>query len=237
MSPPARIIIVDDEVELRNMLKRFLSEHGFDVRTVTDSKQLDRHLQRERFDLVILDLLMEPEDGLSVCRRLRSEGHNLPVLMLTGKGDPIDRAIGLETGADDYLPKPFFPRELLARVKALLRRQRIAAGELPTNFQFVRFGDFRLDVARQLLTRNGQSVDIHSSQMMLLHALALTPNRAVSRHILNARTGGRNQDVFCRSIDIRILRLRQAVEDDPSTPRFIRTVWGSGYMLLSDIEL
>lgn len=231
-----KVIILDDEVELRNMLKRFLSDNGYDVRAVQDGKQLIRQLEREKFDLLVLDVLMGTEDGLKICRQIRSDGHTLPILMLTGKGDPLEKAVGLETGADDYLAKPFFPPELLARIKALIRRQRLAAGEPTAVGQAVRFGPFRLDVATQTLYRDDRIVSIHSSQLLLLHALALTPNRAVSRHILNMRTGGRNQDVFCRSIDLRILRLRQLIEDDPATPRYIRTVWGTGYMLLAEVE-
>ena len=145
MESQAKIIVLDDEAELRNMLQRFLSSHGFEVRVVADSKRLDRYLQREPFDLLILDLMMDQEDGLSVCRRLRAEGQTLPILILTAKGDPVDKVIGLETGADDYLAKPFLPSELVARVRALLRRQKIAAGEPVLRSQTVRFGDYCLD--------------------------------------------------------------------------------------------
>ncbi|CAG2159610.1 response regulator [Cupriavidus numazuensis] len=236
MEQENRIIVLDDEAELRNMLQRFLTGHGFRVRAVADGKQLDRYLQREPHDLLVLDLMMEPEDGLTICRRLRAEGHTLPILMLTAKGDPMDRVAGLETGADDYLAKPFVPDELVARIRALLRRQKMAAGDPTVTTQTLRFGDFTFDVGKQSLTRGGEPVEVHSAQMLLLHALGSSPNRAVSRDNLLARARGRDHDALDRSIDVQILRLRQIVEDDPSKPRFIKTVWGVGYMLVAGVE-
>ncbi|SAK56943.1 two component transcriptional regulator [Caballeronia pedi] len=231
-----KIIVLDDEAELRNMLQRFLSSQGFEVRVVENGKRLDRYLQREPYDLLVLDWMMEPEDGLSVCRRLRAEGQTLPILMLTAKGDPVDKVVGLETGADDYLAKPFLPQELVARVRALLRRQKIAAGDPTLTQQIIRFGEFRLDLGKQKLYRNGEAFDIHSAQMQLLTALGSSPNRAVSRDNLIARTRGRDHDALDRSIDVQVLRLRQIVEEDPGKPRFIKTVWGVGYMLLAELE-
>lgn len=236
MERPAKIIVLDDEAELRNMLQRFLTGHGFEVRVVEDSKRLDRYLQREPFDLLVLDLMIGEENGLEVCGRLRAEGQTLPILMLTAKGDPLDKVVGLETGADDYLAKPFLPRELVARIRALLRRQKIASGEPTLSAQTVRFGDFSLDLSKQLLSRAGEPLEIHSAQMLLLAALASSPNRAVSRDNLIARARGRDHDALDRSIDVQVLRLRQIVEDDPSKPRFIKTVWGVGYMLIADVE-
>jgi two-component system phosphate regulon response regulator OmpR len=231
-----RIIVLDDEAELRNMLQRFLTGHGFQVRVVADGKRLDRYLQREPYDLLVLDLMMEPEDGLSVCRRLRAEGQTLPILMLTAKGDPVDKVVGLETGADDYLAKPFLPDELVARIRALLRRQKMAAGDPTVTSQTLCFGDYQFDVGKQTLLRRGEPVEVHSAQMLLLHALGSSPNRAVSRDNLLARARGRDHDALDRSIDVQILRLRQIVEDDPAKPRFIKTVWGVGYMLVAGIE-
>ncbi|QSN62886.1 response regulator [Caballeronia sp. M1242] len=236
METAPKIIVLDDEAELRNMLQRFLTSQGFEVRVVENGKRLDRYLQREPYDLLVLDWMMEPEDGLSVCRRLRAEGHTLPILMLTAKGDPVDKVVGLETGADDYLAKPFLPQELVARVRALLRRQKIAAGDPTLTTQVIRFGDFRLDLGKQRLFRGGQPFEMHSAQMQLLNALGSSPNRAVSRDNLIARTRGREHDALDRSIDVQVLRLRQLIEEDPAKPRFIKTVWGVGYMLLADIE-
>jgi DNA-binding response OmpR family regulator len=236
MEQVTKIIVLDDEAELRNMLQRFLSAQGFQVRAVADGKRLDRYLQREPYDLLVLDLMMEPEDGLTICRRLRAEGVTLPILMLTAKGDPVDRVLGLETGADDYLAKPFVPDELVARIRALLRRQRMAAGEPSVTSQTLRFGEFFFDVGKQTLTRGGEPVEIHSAQMLLLHALGSSPNRPVSRENLLARARGRDHDALDRSIDVQVLRLRQILEEDPSKPRFIKTVWGVGYMLVAGVE-
>lgn len=230
-----KIIVLDDEAELRNMLQRFLTGHGFQVRTVADGRQLDRYLQREPYDLLVLDLMMEPEDGLTVCRRLRAEGQTLPILMLTAKGDPVDRVLGLETGADDYLAKPFLPDELVARIRALLRRQKMAAGDPTVTTQMLRFGEFEFDVGKQTLTRRGEPVEMHSAQMLLLHALGSSPNRPVSREHLLARARGKEHGALDRSIDVQILRLRQIIEEDPSKPRFVKTVWGQGYMLVAAV--
>ncbi|CAG2134547.1 Transcriptional regulatory protein OmpR [compost metagenome] len=230
-----RILVLDDEAELRNMLQRFLTSQGFRVRAVADGKQLDRYLQREPYDLLVLDLMMAPEDGLTICRRLRADGITLPVLMLTAKGDPMDRVLGLETGADDYLAKPFVPDELVARIRALLRRQRIAAGDPTVTAQTLRFGEFEFDVGQQTLRLRGDPVEVHSAQMLLLHALGSSPNRPVSRENLLARARGRDHDALDRSIDVQVLRLRQIIEEDPSKPRFIKTVWGVGYMLVAGV--
>ncbi|PMS37739.1 winged helix family two component transcriptional regulator [Trinickia symbiotica] len=236
MDRPDKIIVLDDDAELRNMQQRFLTGQGFHVRCVADSRRLDRYLQREPFDLLVLDLMMEPEDGLSVCRRLRAEGHTLPILMLTAKGDPLDRVVGLEMGADDYLAKPFLPNELVARIRALLRRQKIASGEATVTSEQVRFGEFHFDLRKQTLLRAGQPVGLNSAQMRLLQALGSSPNRPVSRENLLARARGREHEALDRSIDVQVLRLRQVVEDDPSKPRYIKTVWGMGYMLVADVE-
>ena len=236
MDRPARIIVLDDEAELRNMLQRFLSGHGFEVRAVENSKRLERYLQREPYDLLVLDLMIGEEDGLQICAKLRAEGHTLPILMLTAKGDPLDRVIGLETGADDYLATPFLPRELVARINALLRRQKIASNDPTVTTQTLRFGEFRLDVAKQCLYKQDELLELHSAQMLLLTALAASPNRAVSRDNLIARARGRDHDALDRSIDVQILRLRQAIESDPSKPRYIKTVWGVGYMLAADVD-
>lgn len=232
----SRIIVLDDERELRNMLQRFLSAEGYDVRTVADSDKLDRWLERESFDLLVLDLMMAPENGLSVCRRLRAEGQTIPILMLTARGDPIDRVVGLETGADDYLAKPFLPRELLARIRAMLRRQLILRGATPNAPERLRFGEFVLDLVRHQLCRGATEVELHLAERLLLEAMAATPNRAVSRENLLVRARGRGYDANARSIDVQILRLRQAIEEVPSSPRHIKTVWGLGYMLVADVD-
>jgi two-component system phosphate regulon response regulator OmpR len=230
-----RIIVLDDEAELRNMLQRFLTSQGFDVRTVGDSGRLYRKLEREPFDLLILDIAMEPEDGLSVCKRLRTEGQTIPILMLTARGDPVDRVIGLETGADDYLAKPFLPRELIARMRAILRRQTRFGSEALNGKRNLVFGRFYFDLALRQLTKDGAPVYLNTAEARLLEALAATPNRAVSREILLVRARGRDYEASGRSVDVQVLRLRQIIEDDPSRPRHIKTVWGLGYMLIADV--
>lgn len=230
-----RIIVLDDEAELRNMLERFLTAEGYVVRTAADSTKLDRMLEREPYDLLVLDLMMAHESGLSVCRRLRAAGQTIPILMLTARGDPIDRVVGLETGADDYLPKPFLPRELAARIRAMLRRQQMLHGEGPVTHERVRFGGFLLDLVRHQLWRGDVEIELNPAERLLLEALGSTPNRAVSRDNLLVRARGRGYDASVRSIDVQIMRLRQAIEALPASPRHIKTIWGLGYMLVADI--
>lgn len=230
-----RVAIIDDEPELRHMLSNYLGSQGFEVRSAANGVRLDRLLDREPFDLLILDLMMEPEDGLSICRRLRAEGQTIPILMLTARGDPVDRVLGLETGADDYLAKPFLPRELVARLRAMLRRQQILKGHMPSAPSGLAFGPFTFDVQKGLLSKDGRDVPLNSAELRLLAALATTPNRAVSRENLMSRSRGREYGANERSVDVQILRLRQMIEETPSKPRFLKTVWGAGYMLIADI--
>ncbi|AOJ10208.1 response regulator [Burkholderia mayonis] len=243
--PPGRIIVLDDEAEIRNILQRFLASHGFDVRSARNSAQLDVFLEREPYDLLILDIMMPGEDGLAVCRRLRARGQTIPILMLTARGDPVDRVVGLELGADDYLAKPFLPRELLARIRAMLRRQQVTLRQRDlrdgvlqeSGGAILRFGGFQLDTGRQALGGpNGVAVEVGSAEMRLLCALAQTPNRPVSRANLIERARGPNYDANTRSVDVQVLRLRQIIEADASAPRHIRTVWGIGYMLVAELE-
>jgi two-component system, OmpR family, phosphate regulon response regulator OmpR len=241
---PARLIVLDDEAEIRNMLRRFLVAQGFEVRAVANSVQLDVFLEREPYDLLVLDIMMDGEDGLSICRRLRAQGQTIPILMLTARGDPVDKVVGLEMGADDYLTKPFVPSELVARIRAMLRRQQFLArqqavrGDLlvEAEVEALRFGSFRLDLRRQALLKDGELVALNSAEMRLLCALAETPNRPVSRANLLERAKGREHEALARSVDVQVLRLRQIVEVDAGSPRHIRTVWGLGYMLIAEFE-
>ncbi|OON39743.1 DNA-binding response regulator [Izhakiella australiensis] len=230
-----RILILDDESELRQMLTRYLRANDFAVQAVENSARLDHYLQRQPYDLLILDIMMKPEDGLSVCRRLRAEGQTLPILMLTARGDPLDRVLGLESGADDYLAKPFLPQELVARIRAIFRRQALERGEVSRLPQQVKFGPFRLDLARQELCRNQHPVTLNGAEMQLLVALASTLNRPVSRDNLMARARGRSYSAQDRSVDVQVLRLRKVIEQDPSAPQWLKTIWGSGYMLTGEI--
>lgn len=224
-----RIIVVDDDAELRTLLHRFLGEHGFAVRTVADGKALSQQLARNPADAIVLDLMMPGEDGLAVCRRLRAGGDLTPILMLTAKGDPMDRILGLEMGADDYLAKPFTPRELVARLSAILRR---TAGQTRVDRDSrLAFGPFVLDLAAMVLARDGMPVALSSREFAILSALAASAGRPLSRAQLIDRALGRDADVTDRAIDVQIVRLRKALGDDPADPAWIRTVWGVGYML------
>ena len=202
-----KILIVDDDVRLRRLLERFLGEQGYRVRAVEDTEQMDRLLAREIYSLIVLDLMLPGEDGMTACARLRAEGNTTPIIMLTAKGDETSRIQGLEIGADDYLPKPFNPRELVARMKAVLRRQLPQVPGAPsTDDDQVTFGEFVLNLATRELKRG---------KLMQL-----------------AR--GREWDALERSIDVQISRLRRMLEPDPSKPRYIQTVWGVGYVFVPD---
>lgn len=233
--PACRVLIVDDEAELRALLERYLNDQGVAVRAVPDAAQAERLLARERFDVLVLDVMMPGEDGLSLCRRLRAQGETIPILMLTARGDPVDRIIGLEMGADDYLPKPFNPRELLARVQAMWRRQRMLgahggpAGEAP-----VEFGPYALHLAERRLEKNGQPIELTTGEFTLLQALAHNANRPLGRDKLLELARGRDSDATDRSIDVQVMRLRKLIEDDPAKPRYIQTVWGLGYVFVPD---
>lgn len=234
-----RILILDDETEMRSLLQRYLDGQGFSVRLVSDARQLDKALMREGFDVLVLDLMMPDEDGLSICRRLRAAGETIPIMMLTARGDPVDRVIGLEMGADDYLAKPFEPRELAARLHALLRRQAMyAAGSTSAREEIVAFDEFVLDFKARSLTRLGETVVLTSGEFALLRALASNPGRTLGRERLielaHGRATARDHEITLRSVDVQILRLRRLIEADPSAPRHIQTVWGCGYLFVPD---
>lgn len=222
-----RVIVVDDDPELRSLLQRYLAEHGFKVRAVADGAALNQALAREPADALVLDLMLPGEDGLAITRRLRAAEDPVAILMLTAKGDPMDRILGLEMGADDYLAKPFTPRELLARLAAVLRR---TPRSIPAPGHVVRFGPFVLDVDRMALERDGVRVELSTREFNLLAALALRPGRPLSRVQLIELTVGRDAEVTDRAIDVQVARLRKVIEDDPGNPLWIKTVWGAGYV-------
>lgn len=224
-----RIVVVDDDPELRALLQRFLGEHGFAVRGVADGAALDKALARDPADAIVLDLMMPHEDGLSICRRLRASGDETPVLMLTAKGDPIDRIVGLEMGADDYLGKPFTPRELVARLTAILRRTQGRVGS--QTGKRIAFGPFVLDPAAMTVTRHGAAVILSAREFALLATLAASAGRPLTRAQLIDRALGRDAEVTDRAIDVQIVRLRKALGEDPASPAWIKTVWGVGYVL------
>lgn len=238
LAPIARVLVVDDEADLRALLQRYLVAQGYAVRTLEDARTLDTLLARERFDVLVLDVMMPGEDGLAVCRRLRAQGETIPIVMLTARGDPVDRIIGLEMGADDYLPKPFNPRELLARIQALVRRQRMLGAHTgPAPGQgVVAFGEFRLDLDSRRLEKNGQELPLTTGEFSLLQALAQHPNRPLGRDRIIELAHGRDHEATDRSIDVQVMRLRKLIEADPAQPRHIQTVWGVGYVFVPEGE-
>jgi two-component system phosphate regulon response regulator OmpR len=231
-----RILVVDDDLRLRDLLNRYLSEQGFSVHVAQDAAAMDKLLARERFDLIVLDLMMPGEDGLSVCRRLRGAKDTIPIIMLTAKGDDVDRIVGLEMGADDYLPKPFNPRELVARIHAVLRRR---TAPLPPGAPAIEegqmsFGQVTVDLATRALTRAGTTISLTTGEFALLKVLLAHPRVPLSRDKLMELARGREYEVFDRAIDVQISRLRKLVEPDPGHPVHIQTVWGFGYVFVPD---
>ncbi|MGA8007797.1 MAG: two-component system response regulator OmpR [Thiomonas sp.] len=233
---PKKLMVVDDDARIRDLLRRYLSQEGYEVFVAEDSKAMSRIMVKERFDLIVLDLMLPGEDGLSICKRLRASKDQTPIIMLTAKGEDVDRIIGLEVGADDYLPKPFNPRELLARISAVLRRQ--PSPELPgapsREDETVVFGPFSLDLARRELSKNGDVISLTTGEFAMLKALVRHPRQPLSRDRLAELARGRDYEAFDRSLDVAISRLRKIIETDAAHPRYIQTVWGVGYVFVPD---
>ena len=231
----SKILVVDDDMRLRSLLERYLVEQGFQVRSAANAEQMDRLLERENFHLMVLDLMLPGEDGLSICRRMRQAESKMPIIMLTAKGDEVDRIIGLEMGPDDSLPKPFNPRELLARAKAVLRRQTHEAPGAPSmEEQIVEFGTYRLNLATREMTDDGKSLSLTSGEFAVLKSLVTHPREPLSRDKLMNLARGRDYSALERSIDVQVSRLRRMLEEDPANPRYIQTVWGLGYVFVPD---
>lgn len=235
-SKPNRIVVVDDDARIRDLLRRYLTQEGFEVLLAEDGKALNRALTRETVDLIVLDLMLPGEDGLSICRRLRTANDHTPIIMLTAKVEDVDRIVGLEVGADDYLPKPFNPRELLARIHAVLRRRpNVEAPGAPTLEQMtVNFGPFEFDLAQRRLTKQGELLQLTTGEFSMLKALVRHPRQPLSRDKLAQLARGREFEPFDRSLDVQISRLRRLIEPDPAQPRYIQTVWGVGYVFVPD---
>ncbi len=241
------VLIVDDDLELQQLLTQYLTEQGYAASAVGDGKSMDLWLQKNQPDLIILDLMLPGEDGLSLARRLRQRG-TTPIIMLSARGEEMDKIIGLEVGADDYLSKPFNPRELLARIRAVLRR----GGPVSTSMadsephsvadiepretvrNITQFGEFTLHHDNHTLWKNGKEVELTSGEMELLIILVTHPDRVLSREQLMDFMKADNTDPFDRSIDVRITRLRRKLDDSSAKPRYIRTVWGEGYRFTTD---
>jgi len=232
-----KVLVVDDDMRLRSLLERYLVEQGFIVRTAGNSEQMDRLLERENFHLMVLDLMLPGEDGLSICQRLRQKENEIPIVMLTAKGDEVDRIIGLELGADDYIPQPFNPRELLARIKAILRRRgKEVPGAPATEENEITFGEFSLNLATREMSQGDKTMSLTSGEFAVLKALVTHPREPLSRDKLMNLARGRDYSALERSIDVQVSRLRRMIEVDAANPRYIQTVWGLGYVFVPDGE-
>jgi len=230
-----KILVVDDDKRLRELLQRYLGEQGFTVKSAENAEAMDKALTRDTFDLIVLDLMLPGEDGLSICRRLRASEPQQAIIMLTAKGDEIDRIVGLEMGADDYLPKPFNPRELVARIQAVLRRRgTVVPGAPTTDDKTIAFSDVEVDLATRTLRRNGEVLPLTTGEFAVLKVLLEHPRQPLSRDRLMSLARGREQGPFDRAIDVQVSRLRKLIEPDPSTPRYLQTVWGFGYVFIPD---
>jgi len=237
-APTTRILIVDDDVEIRNLLGGYLSRFGMEAVGVHDGAEMKKALAESSFDLVVLDLMLPGEDGLSLCRSLRGES-DIPVIMLTARGDPMDRVVGLELGADDYVAKPFEPRELVARIQTILRRARHEREtESPEASDIaVEFEGWRLHrVLRQLTSPEGMVVPLSNAEFRLLSVFIERPNRILTRDQLLDYARGRAMEVFDRSIDLLVSRLRQKLQDDPKNPKLIKTIRGEGYFFSAQVS-
>ena len=235
MSQASKIWVVDDDPELRKMVGTYLMDQGYDVRCLCDVKQLEARLEFQRPDLVVLDLMMPGDDGLTALRRLRDGGDDLPIVMLTARGEAVDRIIGLEQGADDYLGKPFLPRELSARIEAVLRRRSaMPAGTPVAEGGQVRFGENLLDLSARTLFKDGVPVVITSGEFSLLASFVQHPHRPLSRERLIELARGPGCETDSRSMDVQVSRVRKLVEPDPTRPRYLQTVWGYGYVFVPD---
>ena len=231
------LLVVDDDREIRDLVSRFLTRHGYRVIAARDGREMKQALADWSVDLIVLDLMLPGTDGLTLCRELRASS-KIPVIMLTAMGEEIDRIVGLEMGADDYLPKPFNPRELLARIKAVLRRMEQlpqASDEVRSNL--IRFEDWEFDAAARVLkTADGVAVELTTGEFELLQIFLLHPQRVLSRDQILDMTRGRSAVPFDRSVDVQVGRLRRKIESNPANPLLIKTVRGGGYVFTPSVE-
>ena len=229
MSPETRILVVDDDPALRDLLHAYLSDTGFTVDLAGDGEAMRQAMERATPDAIVLDLMLPKVDGLALTRELRAHSA-VPILMLSARGEEIDRVVGLEVGADDYLAKPFSPRELLARLRALLRRSHAAVSTSPAEPDGQRFGPYRLDTAARRLLLGDQDLGLSGAEFDLIKVFLERPNRVLSRDLLLDLLKGYERDPYDRTVDIRVARLRRKIEPDPANPVYIRTVRGAGYL-------
>lgn len=245
MNQQDHILIVDDDRDIRSLLADYLEKQGLRCTTAADGREMKAALEHHRIDLIVLDVMMPGEDGLTLCRNLRAAGGapaGIPILMLTARGDDMDRILGLEMGADDYITKPFVPRELYARIRAVLRRTRALPPNLdaapPANARELRFAQWRLDtVNRNLIDAQGTVVALSGAEYRMLSIFLSHPQKVLSRDQLMELTQGREADVFDRSIDLQVSRLRQRLGDNAREPAIIKTVRNEGYVLAADVSV
>ena len=237
MSAPLHIAVIDDHKDIRELLVRYLGEHGYRVSAAENATSFRRLLETTAPDLIVLDIMMPGEDGLTLCRELRAKSQT-PIIFLTAMAEDTDRIIGLEMGADDYLTKPFNPRELLARIKAVIRRtQSLPPTKAPVQAKTIRFEDKILDVNRREVTgEDGIATPLSNAEFRLLNVFLEHPGQVLSRDQLLDLTAGRTADVWDRSIDNQISRLRRKIEKDPAQPTLIKTCWGDGYQFVGEVE-
>jgi len=232
INPPS-ILIVDDDPKIRDLTSQYLIDQGLNVHAASGGKEMDVFIANHQVSLIILDLMMPEENGLAICQRLRGSGNFTPIIILTAKGDEIDRIVGLEMGADDYVSKPFNPRELLARINAVLRRNELKQSQ-NSNSDNLAFGPFLFSSDTRSLTKNGAPISITSGEFELLKVFIDHPRQPLSRDQIMQLAKGRELDVFDRSIDVQISRLRKILEEDPTSPKFLQTMWGFGYIFVPD---
>jgi len=237
--PPSharKILVAMADPRLRSSLRRYLAEKSFNVSIAHDGKEMRKIWKRAYFDLLILDQMLPDEDGLSICRRLRGDNDDTPIIMMTAKATDVDRIVGLEMGADDFMSTPFNPRELLARVNAILRRRNPEnhPGAPSHDNEIVHFGPYTLNLATRSLARGTEIIPMTTSEFSMLKVLTRNARIPISRDKLMELTSGREYKVFDRSLDVQISRLRKLIEPDPSKPTFIQTVWGLGYVFIPD---
>jgi two-component system, OmpR family, response regulator len=238
-APKPHILIVDDDTEIRELLSRFLSKHDFRVTTAKDGRDMQQALQDWKIDLIVLDLMMPGDDGLTLCRQVRADS-DIPIIMLTAMGEDVDRIIGLEVGADDYIPKPFNPRELAARIKAVLRRTTVAplAPVQPVGeggAEKIRFDIFELETSTRTLRKGDEVISLTAGEYELLVAFVEHPRRVLNRDQLLDMARGRAAIPFDRAIDVQVGRLRKKIEPDQKNPTLIKTVRGGGYMFTPEV--
>ena len=228
------LALIDDDPKILELTAKYLRDQGFTIYTGKNGKELDEILKKYAADLIILDLMMPEESGLQICQRLRVNDVLIPIIMLTAKGDEVDRIVGLEMGADDYLPKPFNPRELSARINAIIRRKEIFSEKLST--KSIKFGDFLFNIQNRSLSKDGKNISITTGEFNLLKVFTERPKQPLSRDQIMQLARGKELDVFDRSIDVQISRIRKLIEKDPNNPKYLQTKWGFGYIFNPDGE-